>query len=370
MNADARWQFRIDRTDIRRAELVEVEPRPLEDGDVEVRLRRFALTANNMTYALLGNGYVASVAAPGYFEYFPTTEGKGLLPVWGIAEVSASRCDDLAVGVPLYGFLPLASHWVLSPGAVEAHSFRDETARRSELPAVYNHYTLVGETGDFEPRDSHLWVVFRPLLRTGYLIADALRSQAYHSAARVLFLSASSKTAMITAHCLRRMQGCPRLIAATSKRNAAFVTDTGLYDDVLEYRELDALDAEGGSTAIIDLAADGELTKRLRARLGDALCHYLIVGKSHWNAPAPERHVGDPAPEFFFAPAAIAERVRDWGLAEVRRRFAAAWSSFLPEARRFVEVHIGHGRYVVPDLYEALREGRLDPRNPQLVELD
>ena len=259
---------------------------------------------------------------------------------------------------------------MLRPGEVAEQSFSDVSRQRADLPAVYNHYTLVSRASDFDERDSHLWIVFRPLLRTGYLIADQLRSNAYHGARHIAFLSASSKTAMITAHCLRRMDGCPRLIALTSSGNAEFVAETAIYDETIRYGDIAALGSDDGDVAVIDMAADGELTQRLVRLLGERLCHYSIVGKSHWNAPPPAREEGAVEPEFFFAPAAIAERVRDWGLAEVRRRFADAWDSFLPEARRFVEVHIGHGRHVVPRLYEALRDGRLDPRNPQLVELD
>jgi len=61
--------------------LVTVPSAPLANGQARLRIERFALTANNVTYA-------ASGFAIGYWKFFPTTEdGWGLVPVWGFAEV-------------------------------------------------------------------------------------------------------------------------------------------------------------------------------------------------------------------------------------------------------------------------------------------
>ena len=369
MNSNGRWQFRIDRRDIRKADLVDVPASEVMDGQAELRLRRFAMTANNMTYALLGNHFLTARAAPGYFEYFPTVANKGLLPVWGIAEVEASRSPDVPQGARVYGFLPLASHWIVTPSQVSQRSFTDRTAHRGGMPTVYNHYTFVDRASDFDESQSHLWVVFRPLLRTGYMIADQLRSHDYHGADDVIVLSASSKTALITAHCLRHMNQDIGLVGMTSKRNVDYVAETGVYDRALCYEDVGELDGEKNSV-LLDLAGDGKLLYRIHDHLGEGLRHSLSVGKTHWNAPRARRELPGPRPESFFAPSAIAERVATWGLEEVRRRFALAWSSFMPEARRFIEVHIGHGRHNVPTIYRLLRQGDISPRNPQVIELD
>ena len=53
------------------------EDTALGDGQVRVRVESFALTANNITYAALGDML-------NYWQFFPTHEtGWGIVPVWG-----------------------------------------------------------------------------------------------------------------------------------------------------------------------------------------------------------------------------------------------------------------------------------------------
>ena len=49
------WALEIERADIRTAILLAVEPRELADGEVRLKIDRFALTANNITYAAFGD---------------------------------------------------------------------------------------------------------------------------------------------------------------------------------------------------------------------------------------------------------------------------------------------------------------------------
>lgn len=60
-------------------------PEALAEGQALLAVGEFALTANNVTYAALGD-------ALRYWEFFPAGEGLGIVPVWGFAEVLASRC--------------------------------------------------------------------------------------------------------------------------------------------------------------------------------------------------------------------------------------------------------------------------------------
>ena len=60
----------------------------LADGDILARVDMFALTANNVSYALSGEGI-------GYWKFFPTAEPWGVVPVWGFADVIQSRHPDI-----------------------------------------------------------------------------------------------------------------------------------------------------------------------------------------------------------------------------------------------------------------------------------
>jgi uncharacterized protein DUF2855 len=67
--------FLVLRDDLRRYEVADSpvpEPRP---GEVLLRVDRFGFSANNITYAALGN-------AMRYWDYFPAPGGWGRVPVW------------------------------------------------------------------------------------------------------------------------------------------------------------------------------------------------------------------------------------------------------------------------------------------------
>src|SRR5262245_56930417 len=67
----------------------------LRSGQVIVRHLRFALTANNITYAKLGD-------AIQYWRFFPARDPWGQIPVWGIGEVQHSRHAELTEGELIY----------------------------------------------------------------------------------------------------------------------------------------------------------------------------------------------------------------------------------------------------------------------------
>ena len=104
-------------------ELRSTAPAPLADGQVRVRVERFALTANNITYAAMGEMLE-------YWRFFPSGEpGWGIVPVWGFGMVTESLHADVAVGERLYGYWPMASEAVLSPHKTSATDFADGAAR-------------------------------------------------------------------------------------------------------------------------------------------------------------------------------------------------------------------------------------------------
>ena len=47
---------------------------PLADGAVRLKVESFAVTANNVTYAVIGDMF-------GYWNFFPAPEGWGVVPV-------------------------------------------------------------------------------------------------------------------------------------------------------------------------------------------------------------------------------------------------------------------------------------------------
>jgi uncharacterized protein DUF2855 len=72
------------------------EANSLPDEALLIKVDRFAFTANNITYATLGEQLK-------YWQLFPAPEGFGNIPVWGLGEVIASRHPSIEIGERLFG---------------------------------------------------------------------------------------------------------------------------------------------------------------------------------------------------------------------------------------------------------------------------
>ena len=355
---DARWAIDIDRDDIAKARLVDEVEAPLTDGEVEVRVDCFAMTANNVTYAALGKPIGLFDNGKGYWDFFsPGGKGPGRLPVWGFARVNRSAAEGVAEGEEFYGYFPMASHVRLTPGRVNAGGFVDVAPHRAGMPSVYDHYLRVAALGDFAEADRDWWPVFRPLYLTGWLIADQFEDEGDYGAEQVIVASASSKTAIGFAHAMNQRERRPKLIGLTSPRGGDFLADAGLYDELLLYDDIASLDP-AISSAFVDIAGDGQLTAALHHHFGEALKLTLIVGKAHWDSQAGERF---PAVGFF-APARVAKRSKDWGPAGFQSRMGAAWTHFLGDARRLFRIEASDGPDAALSAYRDAVAGRADPR--------
>ena len=89
-------QLVVKRADLSDARIVSLDmPDTPAPGTCILRVDQFALTANNITYAV-------APEAMGYWNFFPVDEeGFGRVPVWGFAEVIASAVEDIAVGTQI-----------------------------------------------------------------------------------------------------------------------------------------------------------------------------------------------------------------------------------------------------------------------------
>lgn len=350
------WELSVARDDPSRTRLRSVQRPDLEPGQALLRVDRVGLTANNVTYAVLGE-------ALRYWEFFSTDPDWGVVPLWGFADVVASTVDGVEEGARLYGYLPSASHLLVRPDRVDAGGFRDASEHRATLPSPYNAYALT--TGDpaYEAEREDLLVLYRPLFYTSYLLADRLLDDDLFAAEAVVLSSASSKTAYGTAFELAEQGG--RAIGLTSAGNVAFVESLGCYDQVLAY---DAIEELSPSTPVVyaDVAGDPALLADLRAHLGDALVRALTVGISHQKAAA-EGTSDQRADEFFFAPDRIKERVADWGRDELDRRFGEAWRRFASTVDDWVDVTVHEGPEAIEEIWLDTYEGRVDPREGHVI---
>ncbi len=366
----ARWTYAIDKDDIKSGALQQGLPEPeLAAGEIEVALRRFALTANNVTYATLGKSFGSWTDMPGYWAFFPhEDESRGQLPIWGFAEVVRSNHDGVDVGEELYGYFPMASHLVMKPGKMSAASLHDEMAHRQKLAPVYNQYNRVRGEGDVKAAEKDLWPVFRPLLVTGYMICDQFKEADYYGAEQILICSASSKTALMTARCFDQFEKVPKLIGVTSAGNLEFVKSTGLYADVIPYDAVTELDKTVPS-ALIDMAGNGEVVNAIHRHFEDNQKFSCLVGLSHWDSSRPARDLPGAPITPFFAPGRLKQRSEEWGGAELQARLGAAWDSFISLAPSLTEITVQEGAEAAAHSYEDLVAGRINPAHSLILSL-
>ncbi|HAC56754.1 MAG TPA: DUF2855 domain-containing protein, partial [Rhodobiaceae bacterium] len=91
-------EFVVNRPDYGQTKWVERRAE-VEDGQVLAEIEKFALTANNITYAVAGDML-------NYWSFFPAEDGWGKIPVWGFARVVQSKCKGIPEGERIYGYLP------------------------------------------------------------------------------------------------------------------------------------------------------------------------------------------------------------------------------------------------------------------------
>lgn len=337
--------------------LLTTDDTPLAEGQVRVRVESFALTANNITYAALGDML-------NYWQFFPTGEaGWGIVPVWGFGTVVQSLHPAVAVGERLYGYWPMASQAVLSPQRVNPTGFSDGAPHRAGLHAVYNHYLRTSTDGLYRADNEDVQALLRPLFITSWLIDDFLADQQFFGARRMLLSSASSKTAYGTAFQLAQREGI-EVIGLTSPGNVAFCESLGCYSRVVTYDTLDQIDGATPSV-YIDFAGSVGLRQRIHAHF-TGLAYSCSVGASHVQDLGGAGQLPGPRPVMFFAPAQVKKRHADWGAQGLNDRLVTAWDQFSaavssgPQPWLVVQHHTGPE--ATQTLFASVLAGSGDPR--------
>jgi Protein of unknown function (DUF2855) len=358
MNA---WAIDIDRDDVTNAEIVSVET-SVGHGEILVQLDSYAMTANNVTYAVFGKPAGLFGNDQGYWDFFAERNTPGRLPVWGFATVLVSDIDGVSPGDRYYGYYPMASHAVLVPGNVTPNGFTDVTPRRTTLPPIYNQYQRVDALGDYRAEHHEYWPVFRPLFLTGWLIADQFEDEGDYGAVQLLVASASSKTAIGLGYSMKLREGGPQTIGLTSRANAVALAALNIYDRVVAYDDIATLIDPTLPSALVDMAGNGAVTRAVHEHLGDNLKHSMIVGKSHWDAAPETAALPGPERQGFFAPARSQKRITDWGGKGLGERLAAAWLGFMEVAPGIAAIDKRSGAEAALAAYGEVLQGKADPK--------
>lgn len=353
-------QFQVQRTDFSKTRLVEAEQRStLSDGEIRVRIERFAFTANNITYAAAGDML-------GYWQFFPplgVPEGDttwGVIPVWGFAQVVESTVDEVPVGERFFGYFPPASELIMQPVNVSADRLVDGAQHRAALPAGYNLYRRVaGEPGYDGSMDNERMLLW-PLYITSFCLWDCLVVNDWYGAEQVIVISASSKTSIGMAYALHDDENAPSVVGMTSARNKATVAGLGLYDTTLTYDEISAIDADKPAV-IVDMSGNSTVLGQLHKHLGDNMKKTINVGITHWDAAGENADVNAQRSEFFFAPGHIQKRVADWGAEGFDAKTSRFIADTVARSRSWLKLNSLSGLNALVDIYPQVCAGQAAP---------
>lgn len=350
----------VNKTELATAQWQQSETPPLREGQVLLKVENYALTANNITYAVIGDGF-------GYWNFFPTGEADwGIVPVWGFASVVASEHADLRVGERIYGYLPMASHLVVEPSNVSAAGFVDSAEHRKKLAIIYNQYNRLGMgAGPGEAERA----LFQPLFTTSFLIENFMRQSAWYGAQAVLLTSASSKTALGLALVSKNLSPAIKRIGLTSAGNLDFVRETGLYDQVLTYDQLDSLDATQPIVSV-DFAGNGTLLSAIHQHWQDNLKFSSLVGATHIEQRKGARSLQGPAPVLFFAPSAAETLLKEIGPLAFRTQVDTQFDAFVAGLASHLAIENISGENALKNAYLEMLANKVAPNRGLICLMD
>ncbi len=349
----------VKRDDLRECRIAESDPLEPEAGQALLRVDSFGLTANNVTYAVMGE-------AMSYWDFFPAVEGWGRVPMWGFAEVEASEADGVEPGTRLYGYLPPSSQLIVTPSEAGEHGFVDRSPQRANLPGAYQLYAGSERDPFYRADTETIQMLLRPLFFTSFLIDDQLDDVGLVSKGPILISSASSKTAIAAAFLLSQRTEA-ELVGLTSARSQEFVDGLGIYDQTLTYDAIDSL--ERSEATYVDVSGSGDIREAVHRHFEDRLAHSMAVGVTHWEELGGGAELPGPPPTLFFAPDRVAKRSKDWGAEGLQTRVAEAWHPFCEWAGGWLGVDEGKGFEAVRDAYLDVLEGRVDPQSAHVISL-
>jgi hypothetical protein len=334
----------------------------LGDGMVRLAVESFSVTANNVTYAVVGDGFR-------YWDFFPAPQGFGIVPMWGHARVIESRCADIAVGERVYGYLPMASHLDVLPGKITPGGFADLAAHRQPMSPIYNQYARLAADPEHDPQREGERMIFGPLFRTGFLIEYFMRANSWFGASQLLVTSASSKTALGLASVARDNSPQIKRIGLTSPSNVSFVEASGLYDQVVAYDAIGTI--TDVSSVSVDMAGNARLLELVHRHLGGSLQYSALVGATHIEARSTIGKAGTlpgPKSELFFAPDHAVALNKELGPAEATRQMAAASRGFLAVSEGTIAITRLAGLDEARRVFTEMVAGKVDPSQGIVIE--
>ena len=360
-------QFQVKRDMFFQGRLVEtpVEEFKIGDGEVLVKVDKFAFTANNITYAVAGDQI-------GYWNFFPpvgkNADGWGVIPVWGFADVVESNVAEIPVGDRFYGYFPPASKMKMKPVKVSDRQLVDGAEHRQKLPRGYNVYSRVNAEKGYSSKMDNARALLSPLFLTSFCLWDSLVDNDWHGAKQVLVLSASSKTSIGLGYALHADKNSPNVIGVTSKRNVEMVEGLKLYDETISYDDILNID-KNIPTVIVDMSGNAKLLVALHQHLGDNMKFTSNVGLTHWSNAKPQKGIIAERSQFFFAPSHIQKRIKEWGMAVFNTKTTEFMMGTMMKASQWLTFREIDGLEGMAAIHQDVCNGKIPPNEGLIIKM-
>ena len=349
-------EFQTNKSDFSKARLQETPACTLNEGEVRVKVDRFAFTANNITYAVMGNQLR-------YWQFFPPNgdepEKWGVIPVWGFGDVVESSSDALPVGERLFGYFPPANELIITPKRVTQTNLMDGSTHRAELPPGYNLYQRVNHEQGYDRANDNQRMLLFVLHLTSFCLYDLLKSNGWFDAEQIVIISASSKTSIGLAYGLAEDTDAPHVVGLTSDRHTDFVDSIDAYDSVLSYDALERIDATK-PTVIVDMSANTDILSRLHKHLGDNMRYTSNVGLTHWDEPRHSEGIIQARSQQFFAPSHVQQRMKEWGPEAFNERSMRYIMMSMAKTSSWLNIQELDGVDGLLSAYQDICDGRID----------
>lgn len=356
-------QFQVNRSNLEKHRLMDLPEPEVNDGEILTKIERFALTANNITYGVVGERI-------GYWNFFPVEQRKnqnwGVIPAWGFAKVIKSKAENIKIGERLYGYFPMGSHLVIKPTKASKERLVDASEHRAELPPVYNSYLRVGEPNEQVDNERAL---LHPLYATSYCLHDFFKDSSWFEAEQVVITSASSKTSIGVGYALMSDIQAPSSVGLTSPDKVEHVASLGIYDSVVSYDSMLSVDPTKASV-VIDMSGSGDILAKLHIYLGPNMKFCSNVGLTHWSENTMKTGFIKERSAMFFAPGHIKKRTEEWGKGEFERKANQFWLSASQKSRTWLSIETINGLDEMVKPFKSLIAGQVPPQDGLIVTVE
>jgi len=344
--------FEVNKADLKQTRVFDdLVPDDLAPGQVLLKVDRFALTSNNITYALVGEMI-------GYWNFFPADDGWGRIPASAFGDVLKSNHPEVPEGERVQGWFPMANHLVIEADNITGHGIMDNAAHRAGTAPVYRTYTRTAADAQYDAayEDQHLLLYI--LYMTGFLVDDMIADNDFYGAGAFVIGSASSKTGIALAYQLRQRERGD-VIGLTSTRNVEFVKGLGYYDEVVTYDDIGSL--ANVPVVFVDHTGDGKVVTDVHRHFGDNVKYSCLVGFTHVGAAPREPDLPGAEPAMFFAPGQVQKRTEEWGADGLQGKIGDGWKNFRESSKDWLTVKRAAGPEAIEQAYQDTLAGKASP---------